>query len=152
VYKRQSLISQLGADKVFVRGEDEYVDTVLETTEGGVDVVFDAIGGPTLRESLRIAKTRGLVVNYGSAGGPIKDLNPLELGEEGSLFLTRPRLTDYLSGSNVQSRADEVFDAITANGVSLRVGPRYVLENAAEALSHVEDRRTPGKPILEIGC
>ena len=70
-----------------------FADAVRDLTEGrGADVVFDAVGKPTLRESLRATRKQGLVVNYGAVGGAVRDLDPIELGEAGSLFLTRPRL------------------------------------------------------------
>ncbi|MGD4005645.1 zinc-binding dehydrogenase, partial [Xanthomonas citri pv. citri] len=86
-----------------------FADRIRELTDGrGVDVVFDAVGKTTLRDSFRATRVRGLVVNYGSVTGPIRDLDPYELGEAGSLFLTRPRLADHLADAiTVQRRADD---------------------------------------------
>ncbi|MGF6654050.1 NADPH2:quinone reductase [Paraburkholderia youngii] len=72
-----------------------FADRIRELTHGrSVDVVFDAVGKTTLRDSCRAARVRGLIINYGSVTGPMRDLDPYELGEAGSLFLTRPRLAE----------------------------------------------------------
>ncbi|MBP0496562.1 quinone oxidoreductase family protein, partial [Pararoseomonas indoligenes] len=81
-----------GATAALLYDEGRCADAVRDLTGGqGVDVVFDPIGKPTLRDSFRAARKRGLVVNFGAVGGPVRDLDPIELGEAGSLFLTRPR-------------------------------------------------------------
>lgn len=66
---------------------DGFADQVLQATDGrGVDVVFDSLGKTTLRESFRACRSRGLIVNYGNVSGSLSDLDPIELGEAGSLF------------------------------------------------------------------
>ena len=70
-------------------------------------------GRAPLRDSFRATRTRALVVNYGSVSGSLGDLDPHELSEAGSLFLTRPGLADYLSDrATTQRRADEIFAAL----------------------------------------
>ena len=95
--------------------DGRFADRVREATGGrGVDVVYDAVGRTTLRDSFRATRVRGLVVNYGSVSGSLNDLDPIELGESGSLFLTRPRLADHLADAEtVQRRADDVFAALS---------------------------------------
>jgi len=86
-----------GADHVMLYDEGRFADRVREATNGrGVDVVFDAVGRATLRDSFRATRTRGLVVNYGSVSGSLNDLDPIELGEAGSLFLTRTKRSSHV--------------------------------------------------------
>ncbi len=78
-----------------------------------------------LRDNFRATRVRGLVVNYGSVTGPMRDLDPYELGEAGSLFLTRPRLADHLAdGATVQHRADDVFVAIAQGALRVETNGR----------------------------
>jgi NADPH2:quinone reductase len=50
-----------GAQAAFLYDNGGFADTVRELTGGrGVDVVFDAIGKPTLRDSMRAARAKGL--------------------------------------------------------------------------------------------
>jgi NADPH2:quinone reductase len=144
------VVVERGADRVFPY--DHFADEIHEATaEQGVDVVFDAVGRATLRDSFRAARTRGLVINYGSVSGSLKDLDPVELGEAGSLFLTRPRLADHMrDAETVQRRADAVFSALRSGVLSVAIAGRYTLDTVAEALERIESRVQIGKAVVEI--
>jgi NADPH:quinone reductase len=142
-----------GADHVLLYENGGFADRVRELTGGkGVDVVFDAVGKTTLRDSFRATRVRGLVVNYGSVTGPMRDLDPYELGEAGSLFLTRPRLADHLAdGPTVQRRADDVFAAIQQGELGIEINGRYTMDNVEAAHAALEERRQSGKAVMDIG-
>ncbi|WP_143277145.1 quinone oxidoreductase family protein, partial [Burkholderia cenocepacia] len=142
-----------GADHVLLYEHGGFADRIRELTDGrGVDVVFDAVGKTTLRDSFRATRVRGLVVNYGSVTGPISDLDPYELGEAGSLFLTRPRLADHLADAiTVQRRADDVFAAIAQGALHVEINGRYTLDNVEDAHAALEERRQSGKAVMDIG-
>ncbi len=141
-----------GADDVMLYENGRFADRVRSETAGrGVDVVFDAVGRATLRDSFRATRVRGLVINYGSVSGSLGDLDPYELGEAGSLFLTRPRLADYLAdGVTVQRRADEIFAALEDGTLRLDISGRYTLDEVEIAHAALEGRRQLGKSILVI--
>jgi NADPH:quinone reductase len=141
-----------GADHVMLYEGGRFADRIREATAGrGVDVVFDAVGRATLRDSFRATRTRGLVINYGSVSGSLSDLDPYELGEAGSLFLTRPRLADYLAdGATVQHRADEIFTALADGTLRLEIAGRYTLDQVEKAHAALEERRQVGKSILLV--
>ena len=141
-----------GAAATFLYDEGRFADRVREATGGrGVDVVFDPIGRPTLRDSLRATRTRGLVVAFGSVGGNMENLDPIELGEAGSLFLTRPRLADHLpDAATIRRRAADIFDALLDGSLSLEVSGHYTLETMAQAHEALEGRRSIGKPLMRI--
>ncbi|MBP0445872.1 quinone oxidoreductase [Roseomonas sp. SSH11] len=129
-----------------------FAEAVREMTSGrGVDVVFDPVGRPTLRESLRVARRQGLVVNFGAVGGAVRDLDPIELGEAGSLFLTRPRLADHLpDATTVRRRAADVFRALLDGTLSIEIASRHTMEDVAVAHEELESRRAVGKLILDL--
>jgi len=141
-----------GADHVMLYENGRFADDIRAATDGrGVDVVFDAVGRATLRDSFRATRTRGLVVNYGSVSGSLGDLDPYELGEAGSLFLTRPRLADYLSDrTTTQRRAEEIFAALEDGTLRLDISARYTLDQVEIAHAALENRRQLGKAILLI--
>ena len=129
---------------------DGFADAVRAATGGrGVDVVFDPLGKATLRESFRAARKRGLIVSFGAVAGAVRDLDPLELGEAGSLFLTRPRLADHIAdAATTQRRAADIFGALLDGSLRIEVAGRYTLDTAIEALRALESRRMLGKPLL----
>lgn len=141
-----------GAAAALLYEEGRFADAVRGLTGGcGVDVVFDPIGRPTLRDSFRAARTRGLVVAFGSVGGAVRDLDPIELGEAGSLFLTRPRLADHLPDApTIRRRARDIFAALLAGTLAIEIAGRYTLEDVEAAHEALEGRRTVGKPLLRI--
>lgn len=147
---KRDIASKRGADTVLPYGDGAFADRVRELTNGvGVDVVFDAVGSTTLRHSFRATRRSGLVVNYGSVSGPVIDLDPLELGEAGSLFLTRPRLSDHmLDAETVQRRADSIFAAIVRGTLSVEVAERYRLPEVPVAHAKLVAREQIGKPIV----
>ena len=142
----------LGADDVFAYDEGHFADAVLEVTEGrGVDVTFDSLGAPTLRDSMRCTRTRGLVVNYGSVAGSVRDLDPIELGEAGSLILTRPRLADYIANrGELQRRADDVFSGLLRGQWRVDITGEFTLDTVEQAMADLERRRQIGKAVVRI--
>lgn len=148
--EKRAVATSRGAHAVW--GYDGFDAHVREATGGaGVDVVFDSVGLTTLRASMRCTRKRGLLINYGSVSGAVTDLDPLELGEAGSLFLTRPRLGDHTSsGDEVQMRADAIFGGILDGWLRIEVAGIYTLETVHEALVALESRRMIGKPVLRF--
>ncbi|HXP97403.1 MAG TPA: quinone oxidoreductase [Telmatospirillum sp.] len=143
---------QRGATAAFLYDGGRFADTVRDLTAGrGVDVVFDAVGKPTLRDSMRATRTKGLVVNFGSVGGNVKDLDPIELGEAGSLFLTRPRLADHLpDAETIRRRATDIFVAMLEGSVSIEIAGWYTFDDVERAHRDLENRHTVGKPLMKI--
>jgi NADPH2:quinone reductase len=141
-----------GADVALLYGDGRFAEAVRAANGGeGVDVVYDPIGKATLRDSFRAAKKRGLIVNFGAVAGAVRDLDPLELGEAGSLFLTRPRLADHIADAETtRRRAVDIFGAILDGSLKITIAGRYTLDNVGEALHALDSRRMLGKPVLVI--
>nr|WP_217704045.1 quinone oxidoreductase [Schlegelella koreensis] len=139
-----------GADAVLAY--QGFADAARALTGGtGVDVVFDAIGRDTLRQSFAATRLRGLVVNYGAVSGAVRDLDPLELGEAGSLFLTRPRLADHLpDAAATRRRAAAVFEGLLDGRLAVDVNGRYGLDDVEAAHAALEERRQVGKAVLAL--
>ncbi len=148
--EKAALARARGADLALLYDDGRFADAVRAATGGeGVDVVFDPIGKTTLRDSLRAARKRGLVVNFGAVAGAVRDLDPLELGEAGSLFLTRPRLADHVAdAATTCRRAADIFAAVLDGTLKIDVAGRYSLDTVGEALHALESRRMVGKPLL----
>ncbi len=115
-----------GAAATFLYHNGGFADRVREATGGrGVDVVFDPLSKPTLRDSMRATRKKGVVMAFGSVGGNFEDLNSIELGEAGSLSLPRPRFADHLrDAATIRRRAADIFRSTVGRGpVPRRVRP-----------------------------
>ncbi|WP_353476212.1 quinone oxidoreductase (plasmid) [Salipiger sp. H15] len=139
-----------GASEVF--GYEDFAARIREATGGrGVDVVFDPVGAPTFRQSLQALRRKGLMVAFGSVGGSVRDLDPIELGEAGSVFLTRPRLADHIaSAEDIRRRADEVFSWLLSGELEISCAGEFGFDEVLEVHRRLENRQLVGKPLLSI--
>jgi NADPH:quinone reductase len=136
-------------DHVILYRHERVPERVRALTEGaGADVVYDSIGKDTFQESIDALKRRGLFVSFGQSSGPIGAFEPRLLAQKGSLFFTRPTLNDYAIGSELSTRASELFDAIEKGLLKVRVKHTYPLRDAETAHRDLEARKTTGSTLL----
>lgn len=137
-----------GADHV-LRYEG-FAENVKDLTDGaGLDVVYDGVGKDTFEESLTVLKTRGMAVLFGGASGQVAPFDLQKLNGLGSLFVTRPTLAHYSQDrQEISWRMGELFDAIESGDLQLTVDQTFPLEQAAEAHTYLEARKTRGKVLL----
>ena len=142
-----------GADHVVLYRDEDFREAVMSLTAGrGVDVVYDAVGKDTIAKSIRSVRRRGLCVNYGGASGLVKSIEPLELGEAGSIFFTRPHLADYTaSAEEIAWRTGDLFKACANGGLTVVIDREYPLAAAAAAHERLAARGTRGKLLLRVG-
>ncbi|WP_136609830.1 quinone oxidoreductase family protein [Sinomonas albida] len=145
---KAELAAGAGADHVIrYSGFDHHVREL--TGDSGVDVVYDGVGRDTFDGSLTCLRTRGSLVLFGAASGPVPPVDIQRLNAGGSLFLTRPTLKHYLLNPQERLwRSSEVFAAAAEGSLSVRIGATYPLESAAEAHRALEGRATTGKVLL----
>ena len=141
-----------GCDHTINYSHEDVAKRVRELTEGvGVNVVFDSVGRSTFAASLDSLKRRGLMVCVGTASGTIPPFDPQLLAMKGSLYLTRPALADYIvDPAEKAALADEVFGHIAAGRIRIEINQRYALQDAVQAHSDLESRKTTGSSIFVI--
>ena len=147
---KAELSKAAGADHVIRYTEEDFVDRVQEIGgERPLDVVYDGVGKATMHHGFALLRPRGLMAAFGNASGPADPVDPLTLSANGSLYLTRPILFDYIATKEaLMERALELF-AWIGEGLNVRVGQRFSLEEAADAHRALEGRLTTGKVIIE---
>jgi NADPH2:quinone reductase len=150
--EKAAIASARGADHVILYRETDFREGVMRLTGGrGVDVVYDAIGKDTIARSIRSLRRRGVCINYGGASGLVQSIEPLELGEAGSVFFTRPHLADYIaSAEELGARAADLFAAWRTGKLVVTVDSEYPLAEAADAHRYLEAGKTKGKLLLRI--
>jgi NADPH2:quinone reductase len=106
------------------------------------------VGRDTIDASLASLRPRGILVLFGAASGPVPPVDPMRL-YNGSFFLTRPRLYDYLADTEeLRARAAAVYAAVSDGSLTIRIGHRYPLADARTAHEDLQSRRTTGKLLL----
>lgn len=144
---KRRLAADAGADDVI---EYEGFDEVARTLTGGdgVHAVYDGVGRDTFDRSMNALRIRGTMVLFGAASGQPAPIDPRRLAAK-SLFLTRPKLADHvLTRDELLMRAADVLGRIAAGELTLRIGDRYPLAEAARAHTDLAARRTTGKLLL----
>lgn len=139
----------LGADHVVDYGQEDVAQRVAEITAGqGVAVVYDGVGKDTWPASLASLARRGMLVTFGNASGPVPPFAPLELGGK-SLFVTRPKLFDYIATTKeLDDSAAALFEVIASGAVKIDIGQTFPLAEARAAHEALEGRRTTGATLL----
>jgi NADPH:quinone reductase len=125
---------------------------VRQATGGGVAVVYDGVGRTTFDASLASLRPRGTLVLFGGSSGQVPGFDLQRLSAAGSLWVTRPTLRDYSATTEeLRWRAGELFGAVSAGRLAVRIGARFGLDQAGEAQRRLQSRATTGKVILDIG-
>jgi NADPH:quinone reductase len=148
--EKEALAREAGADEVIRYTETDFAAAVAELTGGvGVAAVYDGVGATTFDGSLSSLARRGVLALFGASSGPVPPVDPQRLNKAGSVFLTRPTIGDHIATpEEFRWRCDELFSAVAAGRVSIRIGGRYPLADAGKAHDDLEGRRTTGKLLL----
>lgn len=150
--EKEELARSVGADEIIRYTEvDDLAGAVRDLTENrrGVDVVYDGVGKTTFDASLASLRPRGLLALYGAASGPVPPFDLQRLNAAGSLFITRPTLMHHVAApEELAWRTGELLGAIAEGKLSITIGSRYPLAEAAAAHTALASRATTGKVLL----
>ncbi|WP_083749603.1 NADPH:quinone oxidoreductase family protein [Frankia sp. CcI49] len=155
--EKTALVRQLGADVVIDHRELDPQDPkalsalVRGYTGGeGVDVVFDTVGGTDIREPLRSLAWYGRYLTIGFAGGiPTVSVNQTILKCVSIIGVAYGMSALRDPAANEQDMR-ALFDWYRQGLVRPSIGHRFPLEQAAEALRVVRQRRALGKVVIEM--
>ena len=130
--------------------KDDFSKKVMEITNNeGVPAVFDGVGKNTFHGSLACLKTRGMMVSFGNASGPLDPVNvPKDIQPKG-LYLTRPSIGQYFTNrKELQAGADAVFEKVKFGKIKIKIYKEYSLIDAKKAHEDLEARKLTGPAIL----
>lgn len=147
---KAELARAAGADHVILYRNVDFGDAVIEIAGAqAIDVVYDGVGASTFDRGIELLRSRGMMVTFGNASGPVPPKSPIEMSGGKSAFVTRPSLFHYIAGEGeLQQRCDEMFGWIQSGKLDVRIGHRFELADAAEAHRQLEGRTTTGKVLL----
>lgn len=148
--EKAKLAKEAGADETIIYTEKDFVEEVDRITGGeGVHVVYDSVGRDTFDGSLDCLRTRGYLVLFGGASGPVPPVDLQILNQKGGLYVTRPALAQYIATrEELLWRAESLFSWIGQGNLNVRIGGTYSLADAEQAHRDLEGRKTTGKLLL----
>jgi NADPH2:quinone reductase len=143
---------QHGADEVINYGAEDLKDRVKQLTAGkGVDVAFDPVGGNHSEPVLRGMAWNGRFLVIGFAAGDIPRI-PLNLpllkgcSIVGVFWGTFTQREPEHNSENLQ----ELLTWFSEGKLKPHISATYPLENAAQALNDIMNRKVTGKAVLVI--
>jgi NADPH2:quinone reductase len=138
---KRRLALELGADEAY--GYDEFAEAVK------ADIVLDAVGGDVFKRSIATLNPLGTIVAIGFADGWWDPLDTaLMVGRNLSLFGFYLGRLMKLRPEVVRAAAQELVSLWESGAVKPLVGATFPLEQAGDAHSLIEERKSVGKVVL----
>ena len=148
--EKEEIARRAGADEV-LRSDGPWRDEAKERSGGGVNMVFDPVGGDRFLDSVRSLTDEGRVVVIGFTEGSIPEIavNRLLLKNVsvvgagwGAYAIPRP---DYAR------EVQEDLDRMAREGhVKPIIGKTYAFDDVPQALKDIDERRALGKLVLTV--
>ncbi|WP_025844765.1 quinone oxidoreductase family protein [Paenibacillus ehimensis] len=143
---------EAGADHVLSYAQGDFAAKVNDLTNGeGVNVVLDSIAGTVTEQSLLCLAPYGRLVHFGNSGGPAGNIKTSDLHASCrsvlgfSLGTTRSKRPHLLRGV-----AERVLPYLADGRLTIKIGARFPLAEAAKAHEWVESRQSTGKVLLDV--
>lgn len=137
-----------GADTVINYSTQDFEEEIKKSADGqGVNAVFDAVGKTTFLKGINCLASRGVMVSFGQASGPIEPFDPSVLSRMGG-YLTRTGLAHYTATKeDWDRRSRELLNWVSSGKIKVRT-TSYPLSEAAQAHADLQGRKTVGKLLL----
>ena len=148
--EKVKIAEENGYANVINYSKNDFSEEVMKITNNeGVAAVFDGVGKNTFQKSLACLKTRGMMVSFGNASGPLDPVNvPKDIQPKG-LYLTRPSIAQYFTNrKELQAGADSIFEKVKFGKIKVRIFKKYKLSQAKEAHADLEARKLLGPAII----
>ncbi|HET6619208.1 MAG TPA: NADPH:quinone oxidoreductase family protein [Dongiaceae bacterium] len=141
-----------GADHAIDDKAENIRERVIELA-GGVDVVYDPVGGSAFEASLRVANWNARILIIGFAGGPPPQI-PANI-----LLVKNVAAMGFYFGSWRQRRPDLVAQGFTvldglvqAGQLKPLVSHRFDLADFRQGMALIQSRQSTGKVVLTTGA
>jgi len=139
-----------GADETINYTSEDLRDRLRTITEGrGVDVVYDAVGGPHSEPAFRSIAWNGRFLVVGFAAGAIPQI-ALNLPLLKGASIVGVFWGEFMKREPARHRANarQLLDWLAAGKIAPHIHARYPLSRAVDALAAVRARQVTGKIVL----
>jgi NADPH:quinone reductase len=144
-----AFVRKFGADEVINYATRDFAQEAMRLTGGrGVDLILDAVGKPTVVKGLGCLAPFGHLIVYGRAGGIPDPVNPLVLFGK-ALRLSGFAVPMVYAMHEIHRRGvDDVYRLAREGKLTVPIGRKFALADAAEAIRYLQSRRSVGKLLL----
>ena len=146
--EKLKIVRDHGADHLINYVEDDLRERVKEIV-GGIDVVYDPVGGEPFLQALRCMNWEGRIIVIGFAGGTIQKIpaNYLLLKNCAAVGAYWGPYMDKKPKVLLRSLST-LIDWFEAGRLAPHISASYPLENADAALALLYERKATGKVVL----
>jgi NADPH2:quinone reductase len=144
------LVRKFGAHEVINYTTHDFAAEAMRVTNGrGIDLILDAVGKPTFEKGLKCLAPLGHLILYGSAGGAP---DPIDIRMR--LFAKSQKVSGFAvpmvyALKEIHRRGlDAVFQLAREGKLTIPIGKKFSLAEAAEAVRFLQSRRSTGKLLL----
>ncbi|MGK5737767.1 zinc-binding dehydrogenase [Micromonospora sp. URMC 103] len=142
--RKVSLLPELGAEVAVDYRRPGWADRVRAAT-GGVDIVFDGVGGDVGRTAFTLLDRGGRMVSFGLASGEWAGITAEDAAAR-DVTLVRPDVPP----ARLRAYAERALAEAAAGRLRPLIGQRFPLDQAADAHAAIESRATVGKTLLDV--
>ena len=148
--EKMNIAKKNGCDLVINYSKENFVEKVMNFTKGiGLPVVYDGVGEKTFEDSIACLKETGMMVSFGNASGPLKNIDVKKHIQPKSLFFTRPTGGHYFSTKQLLNEAaDKLFEQLKYGKIKIEIFKKYKLEEVVQAHKDLESRKITGPSII----
>jgi len=148
--EKVSIAKKNGCDLVINYSKENFAEKVMDFTKGmGVPVVYDGVGKKTFEDSIACLQNTGMMVSFGNASGPVKNIDVKKHIQPKSLFFTRPTGGHYFTTKQLLNEAtDKLFEQLKYGKIKIEIYKKYKLENVVQAHKDLESRKIVGPSII----
>lgn len=143
--RKVDLARELGAEVVVDYREPDWVERVRGAV-GGVDIVFDGVGGALAQSAFDLLDHGGKMISFGMSSGEWAEISDKAAADRGVSVINAPGATPEELRAFTESALTDAADG----RLHPVIGQRFPLERAADAHRAMESRTTLGKTLLEV--
>ncbi len=146
-----SRIQALGADFVIDTSSENLLERITEITKGhGIDVAFDAVGGPQVKELAKAMAPRGVLVLYGMLDSRPLEITPMHLMPK-QLTVIGHMVFACLDDPEVRRQGvDYVQRHIRSGAFRPVISRTFSFDIIADAQSYMQSNEQVGKIVVTV--
>lgn len=122
--------------------DDNWVEELIELSDGGADVIIDSIGGSYFNDFIKIARPNGRIVSFGATAGVVPRLVMPRI------FFKHLQILGTTMGSPMEF--EQMLKFMTEHEIKPVIDHIFPLEEAVTAQRWMEHGEGFGKIVLEI--
>jgi len=147
--EKMEIIKKEGADFVLDSDDPDLVSRLKDL--GGIDIVYDAVGGDQFKSAFKSCNPEARIILIGFASGSLPQL------KANHLLVKNVSVHGFYWGGFLQFKPDIVTESLTqlfrwyeAGEIKPHISHKFTLEQAENALDLLKNRKSTGKVVVKI--